>query len=154
MNPFQLFGISLFTCLIVAQVSRMIRRRSIPRSSIVWLSVWSAGIVSLLAPDVLTRIARAVGVNRGADLLLYVSVLCGLLIAFVIYTRMRKTDREITLIVRQLALSTAEVPLGFAPAGGESLDPFEEDDADDAFFRSASGGDSGATDLEEDAGER
>ncbi len=160
MNPFQLIGIALFACLIVTQVSRMIRRRSIPRSSLAWLSVWTAGIVSLFAPDEMTRIARALGVNRGADLLLYVSVLCGLLIAFVIYTRMRQTDRQITLIVRQLALSTAEIPVDFASAGGESFEEFGIDgagyveEAGDAFFGSTFGDEASSQVLKADLDER
>lgn len=140
MNPFQLLGISLFACLILAQTSRMVLRRSIPRSSLAWVLVWSAGIFALSDPNRMTRIARALGVSRGADLLLYVSVLCGLLVAFEVYTRMRRTDRQITLIVRQLALSTPDVPVGFSSVGGESFDALGEEDPDDGFFRSGPGG--------------
>jgi hypothetical protein len=135
MNTIQLVGLALFAFLITVNVSRMIRRRSVPRSSLAWLCIWSSGIVALLFPDQMTRIARILGVNRGADLLLYVSVLSGLLIAFVIYTRMRTTDRQITLIVRQLALTSAELPTDFFAGGG---DPYEAYDVEDPFFADSS----------------
>ena len=131
MNYFQYIGLAFFGFMIAMNALRMIRRRSIHRSSLAWLCLWSTGVAAMLAPNEMTRIARSLGVSRGADLLLYVSVLSGLLIALLIYTRMRETDRQITLIVRQLALNSATLPVGFAAASG---DPLEDYDVDDPFF--------------------
>lgn len=153
MSVFQVLGISLFGVLIAATVGRMIRRRSVPRSSLAWLVIWTAGTAALLSPDGVTRLARILGVSRGADLLLYVSVLSGLGIAFIIYVRMRATDRQITLIVRQLALASAEAPLAAAGGVGAGEESYDAHDGEDPFFaKSASPNDlAERTEGEDDA---
>lgn len=56
------------------------------------------------------RVAAWVNVGRGADLLLYFSVLCGVLIAANFYFRFRETERILTEIVRQMAIVSPQYP--------------------------------------------
>jgi hypothetical protein len=67
-------------------------------------------IVSILAPDWVTRVAHLVGVGRGTDLLLY-----GLIVAFLGYTttsyrRFLTIERRLTELTRQIALDEVEPP--------------------------------------------
>ena len=63
--------------------------------------------MAVMFPPLLTQVARAVGVGRGADLLLY-----GLTITFLgyvaaSYRRMRQLEQQNTVLARQLALNHA-----------------------------------------------
>ena len=67
-------------------------------------------VASILVPAAVTRVANAVGVGRGADLLLY-----GLVIAFLgfvvsSYRRSRQLEETLTQLARRLALDEALTP--------------------------------------------
>ena len=67
-------------------------------------------VASILAPGAVTVVARAVGVGRGTDLLLY-----GLVVAFLgalvsAYRRQRALESRLTELTRRLALDEAEPP--------------------------------------------
>lgn len=65
------------------------------------------GITAVLFPLSVTHVANAVGVGRGTDLVLYVSVMVYLFVAVSLYQRVHDLDRQITELTRQLALLTA-----------------------------------------------
>lgn len=69
-----------------------------------------AGVVSVLFPDLLTRLARTVGVGRGADLLLYVLVVTFLLTTVVLFRRIGTLERRYAELARSVALATATPP--------------------------------------------
>jgi hypothetical protein len=64
-------------------------------------------IIAVLSPEVTTRVAHAVGIGRGTDLLLY-----GLVVTFVfstagLYFRCRDIERRLVEVSRALALRDA-----------------------------------------------
>lgn len=72
----------------------------------------TGGGVTVVFPQVTTRVAQVFNVGRGADLLLYFAVLCGVFIAANFYFRFKQTERQLTDIVRQLAIQSAVKPNG------------------------------------------
>lgn len=70
------------------------------------------GAVGVVFRDSSMRLASALNVGRGADLLLYFSVLCGVLIAANFYFRFKTSERILTEVVRQLAMLTPKYPDG------------------------------------------
>lgn len=67
-------------------------------------------LVAVLFPPFLTQVARAVGVGRGADLLLY-----GLTVTFLgyvaaSYRRLREMEHQVTVLARELALRDPTQP--------------------------------------------
>ena len=68
-------------------------------------------------PSVADRVAAFVGVDRGADLMLYLSTMALLFLCFNLYLRQKRIEGEIVAVARQLALVTANpaVP-GRSPA--------------------------------------
>ena len=60
-------------------------------------------------PEITTKIAHLLGIRRGADLVLYCSVVVMLVGFLVVYIRMRRLQRELTLIVRHLAIRDARL---------------------------------------------
>ncbi len=67
-----------------------------------------AGIALIAFPDVIIAIAHRVGVGRGVDLVIY---LCLIGLAFTnlfSFSRVRSVEVQITVIVRELAISQAQ----------------------------------------------
>ena len=70
---------------------------------------------AIIWPEATTRVARAVGIGRGADLLLYIAVVAMIVGFFWVYIRLIRLRRNLTLLVRHLAQAQARGPL--EPAG-------------------------------------
>ena len=80
-------------------------RKQLSRVQLLFVLVFfSIGVVSVLFQDLSMRAAAYLNVGRGADLLLYFSVLCGVLISAHFYFRFKETERALVEIVRQLAI--------------------------------------------------
>ena len=79
--------------------------RSITRLQLVFITgFFATGASMVLQPELANRAAGLVNVGRGADLLLYFAVLCGVLVAANFYFRFKQNEQAMTTIVRQLAL--------------------------------------------------
>lgn len=78
------------------------------RAAALWSLLWVAGAVVVLRPEVATLFARAVGVGRGSDAVLYVSVLAVAFLVFRQFLRIDKLERDITKLVRRIALDELE----------------------------------------------
>ena len=66
-------------------------------------------VYGVLRPDDLTRLANHLGVGRGADLLLYGLVVSATFLVVNTALRFRNVDRQLTDLVRALALHDAEL---------------------------------------------
>lgn len=64
-------------------------------------------IVSVVRPDLSTRLANLVGVGRGADLLLYLLVVAFLFASINTYLKFRDLEVRLTRLARRLAVSEA-----------------------------------------------
>ena len=91
------------------------RHQAIRRILLV-LFVIGAG-VAVFFPDLLTRVARLVGIGRGADLLLYIVVVAFLAFAATTYRQFRRLEDDITELSRRVALLGAEKPPAGDPTG-------------------------------------
>jgi small membrane protein len=78
------------------------------RRLVVFLGL-AAGVVVVLAPGVLTRMANAVGIGRGADLLFYLAIVAGLAYVVNEYKRSVQLARANTQLARDLALTEARL---------------------------------------------
>ncbi len=77
---------------------------------LVGLAVVALGIVAVLWPMITTEVANAVGVGRGTDLVLYVLVMVFVFTAIGTSQRIHHLERQITLLVRELAIDRVEQP--------------------------------------------
>jgi small membrane protein len=116
MTLFQYFGLTLIAVLAAMSLANLIRYRSRARVSLFWLLLWVAAGAALIHPRFTLTIARAMGIGRGADLVFYFNVLATLIGFFVVYMRQRRLERQLTILVRELALVS---PFA-SPASGTS----------------------------------
>lgn len=74
------------------------------------LTVVVLGIVAVLWPMLTTKLANAVGVGRGTDLVLYVLVMVFIYSAVATSQRIHRLEHTVTTLVRELALREAAAP--------------------------------------------
>lgn len=67
-------------------------------------------VLTVLFPGTLTRVAHLMGVGRGADLLLYATVLVLLGLIALQEARSKAAEKRTTVLARRLALDEAEQP--------------------------------------------
>jgi hypothetical protein len=85
-------------------------QRHVAIRRLVMLALFALVVLAVIFPTAVTAVAHLVGVGRGADLLLY-----GLIVVFagnsiLVQRRHRNTEREITILARQLAILQASKP--------------------------------------------
>ena len=108
MNLFQSLVVGLFVVLSVLTLSAGLRGTVRKRIVAFWLVLWVAGSVAVVWPHTTAMVAHALGIGRGADLLLYSTALVMIVAFFYVYTRFRRVERQLTLLVRRLAIQNAE----------------------------------------------
>jgi len=74
------------------------------REFLIWLIFWVLVTAATLVPRKTDVLAQWLGVGRGADLLVYLSIIVLFFVAFKIIVRLEKIDRDITKVVRNAAL--------------------------------------------------
>lgn len=75
---------------------------------ILWSILWvSVGIV-FYRPELSTQLALTLGIGRGADLLIYASIIAIFYLIFKILARLEKINTDITKITRSIAINKAE----------------------------------------------
>jgi hypothetical protein len=120
-NAFQAIFVPLCALLALRAVFRTWSGR-IPRlSGVLGISIWSSATVAIALPDLTSLVANALGINRGADLVLYLAILGGVSVSFHFYQRNRQLENLITEIIRREAVGDAQ--FGSRPTAGERQIP-------------------------------
>lgn len=78
------------------------------RELLIWLVFWVLVAAAAVNPKGTDVIAQWLGVERGADLLVYLSIIVLFFVAFRLIVKQEKIDRDITKIVRNTALKNKE----------------------------------------------
>lgn len=107
MNLFQILAITFLGLLLVLMLVGVSKGWLTRREGTTWSTVSVTAAIAILWPSVTGAIARRLGIGRGADLLLYCSVVVMMVGFLMIYVRMRRIRGEMTLLVRQLAIRDA-----------------------------------------------
>lgn len=73
-----------------------------------WLVFWILVLLTAWLPGTATYLANRLGVGRGADLVTYISLAALFYLNFRLLVRLEKMERDITKIVRKVALDDAK----------------------------------------------
>lgn len=108
MNVFQWATIGFAVFLILTEAAQFDRGAGRVR---IWrflrIAAWICVAVAVASPVQITQLARAVGIQRGADLVLYGTCLAFVWSIFLFYSRCMWIERRLTILVREQAIQGA-----------------------------------------------
>jgi hypothetical protein len=107
MTALQTLIVLLFVTLGVVTLSAGLRGTVPKRVVAAAFLLWVFGGVATVWPHTVADLAHALGVGRGADLLLYMTTLSLAVACSYMYARFRRVERQLTLLVRRLAMDAA-----------------------------------------------
>lgn len=101
--------VSIFVASNIWRIYSQLKSQKITITSFIWwLVLWLIVLVVFWVPDSTSYLALLLGITRGADLMIYASVLLIFYLLFKIFVRLNKIEESITKLVRQRALGTKE----------------------------------------------
>lgn len=104
MTIIQILLVVFFIFAITRVVSRYKSGDVLSTSFFGWILFWLAGAVIVILPNATSYFAKLIGVGRGADAVVYLSVALLFFIVFRILVNQRKIERIVTTLTRKLAL--------------------------------------------------
>ena len=100
----QIFLLSLVILGMGLVILRYRQRKIGTVAFLLWLVLWTGAAAVILFPMSTVILARFLGIGRGADLVLYTSLIITFYLLFRLHVRLEQVNREVTQIVRALAL--------------------------------------------------
>jgi hypothetical protein len=107
LTPFQSLSLSLLAVLFVAETVGFWRDKAPRGVRFVRALVWLAAAVAIAWPSLVQDLANELHIGRGADLVFYLFVLLFLVVSFSFYSRLVRMQRQVTELVRHLAIQEA-----------------------------------------------
>lgn len=108
MTTFQVVTLPLLALMVLGTAIQIARHHLAPRYGLLWILLWIAAAISIADPNLLVRAAHFLGIGRGADLVLYLSVIFSFAAFFFTYLRFRRVEEQLTTIVRHIAIRDAD----------------------------------------------
>ncbi len=104
---FQIIGV-LFALFAWSRVILRYKDKNISVFELVfWSIVWLGVVIIALFPGIFTGLSFFFGIGRGVDILLYVGMIVLFYLLFRLYVKIDSQQKEITKLVRELAISSA-----------------------------------------------
>lgn len=73
-----------------------------------WTIIFAVALVGVVSPEYISLVANLVGIGRGVDLVLYLSVVILFYLVFRIYVMLEDLRHEITKLIRKIALENSK----------------------------------------------
>jgi len=70
-----------------------------------WTLLWIGGIIISFNPWISSYVSSFFGINRGVDLIVYLSIVIIFYLIFRIYVKVENQEKEITTLVRKISLN-------------------------------------------------
>lgn len=125
MRPSQILLDALLLLALGGTVAKYAQRKIKPVEAVLWSCIWIAAMTVITLPEATTLVAHVLGIGRGVDVVIYLSVPLGFYLVFRVYEKMDRLDHDLTKIVRYLALREGDggsamlPPNGGGPAQGD-----------------------------------
>ncbi len=100
----QILLLIFFAFAIAKAIARWLNRDITLGNLFYWIIFWLAAAVIVIWPDATFYLARILGIGRGADLVVYVSLVIIFFLIFRLMINQEKQKREITRLTREIAL--------------------------------------------------
>jgi len=103
-NIIQIFGI-IFIIFATSRLYLRYKDKSLTASAaLVWGVLWVLVSYFLIFPSSSSSLALSLGIGRGADLIVYVSIVVVYYLLFKIYVKIEQMNEDVTKLVRSIAL--------------------------------------------------
>jgi small membrane protein len=97
--------VTLFVVIILFKLFKQRQADKISMSGfLAWLLLWLIVLVVFWQPATASYLASFLGIGRGADLIIYLSIIVIFYLLFKIFVHLNKIETEITKIVREDAI--------------------------------------------------
>jgi small membrane protein len=106
----QIFLVSLIVLALSFVIIKYRERRIGGFVFVAWLLLWTGAAIAVVVPRTTIIVAQALGIGRGVDLVLYVSIIVILYLLFRLFVRMEQMERDLTKLVRTIALRPEDLP--------------------------------------------
>jgi len=71
---------------------------------IFWLFVWASAVLVVITPNQTTKFAKLLGIGRGADIIIYLSLALIFYLVFRLHVLIENLETRISQLIRQVAL--------------------------------------------------
>lgn len=109
LNPIQYLLVIIFVGLIIKTINRWRLADIFVLELLVWLSFWFGAMVLVIWPQITSWFARLLVLQRGVDLVLYLSVIILFAAYFRIFVRFRQLETKIIKLIRQKSIETTKL---------------------------------------------
>ena len=103
---------TIITIFVLLSIFKLIKQKQNNKITflafIFWFFLWLGIAFLFYLPETTSYLATLLGVGRGVDLALYISIILIFYLLFKVFVRLNKIDREITKIVREQAIKDEE----------------------------------------------
>ena len=106
-TPFQWIAVPALALVLLWELAGWLRAPSWRSQRVLRMLIWLAAALAIADPYLTQRLATAVGITRGADLVFYLFVLLFIVVSFYFYAQHVRTQRLLTELVRHLAIQEA-----------------------------------------------
>ncbi len=101
--------ILLFIAFVLSRMFKKLKKKELTKREFIWWFIFwiIVGIVTI-SPKLADLVAKYLGVESGSNLAVYISILVLFYLIFRMMVKIDKLDRDITKIVRNVAINEAE----------------------------------------------
>ena len=118
MSTFQIVFIVVCAAQALLAFRRFVKTRQF--SAFVFSSAWAAAVVAIANPAMSTWMANSVGIGRGVDFVTYSVLVVFLWAHYEHYLRYKRVENEVTILIRELAMTHAVRPAPRPVANAEA----------------------------------
>ncbi len=105
------FVLSAITIFIIYKTLISYKKQELSKPfTLLWIICWLSILVLIFYPNFLSSIAHILGIGRGVDLAIYLSVIVIFYLLYKIFVKLNETEKRITQIIREIALKNSQIP--------------------------------------------
>lgn len=107
MNAFQWITLPILALVLAIEVIRFFRTISGRAFRLVRMLFWAGAFIAIARPALTSEVAHLLGIGLGVNLLVYLLAFAFVLVSFFLYARIVRLQRDLTEVVRALAIEHA-----------------------------------------------
>lgn len=106
---YQDLGVLIGLIAIIIAILRLKNNKMSAGMAFLWIIIWLVVIWVSIFPNSTNAFATLTGIGRGLDLVLIIGLIVGYYLIFKMYSMIENMDKEITLLVREIALQRGDL---------------------------------------------